>query len=82
MAAPDNLGLRFAPRLRVDQPDAPVQRQVRPHYRHAAGMAHVHGDSVGAFFPSALLPLYQELNPRDDALVAPQSFPSLLYNAL
>src|SRR6267378_2000778 len=79
MAAPDNLSLRFAARSWMDQTDAFVQRQIRSYHRHAAGLAHVHGDGVGTFSPSALFPLYEELNPRDDALVASQTFPSFLY---
>src|SRR2546429_8016550 len=82
MAAPDHLGLRLAARFRVDQPDAFAQREVRSHHSHAAGMAHVHGNRVGAFFAAALFPLYEKFNPRDDAFVAPQSFPSLLYGAI
>ena len=79
MAAPNNLGLRLAARSWMDETDAFVQRKIRSHHRHAAGLTHVHGDSVGAFSPSALFPLYEELNPRDDALVASQTFPSFLY---
>ena len=78
MAAPDNLGLRFAARPWMDQTDALVQRKIRSHHRHAPGLTHVHGDGVSAFSSSALFPLYEELNPRDDALVASQTFPSFL----
>src|SRR5438874_11331842 len=78
MAAPDHLGLRLAARFRVDQPDAFAQREVRSHHSHAAGMAHVHGNRVGAFFDAALLPLYEKFNPRAAALAAAQSFPSSL----
>src|ERR1700674_2770953 len=80
MASPDNLGLRLAARLRMDQPDALAQRQVRSHHRHAAGMTHVHGDGVRAFLRSTLLPLHQELHSGDDALVASKSFPTFFYS--
>jgi hypothetical protein len=82
MAAPDNFGLRLAARSWMDETDAFVQRQIRSHHCHAAGLAHVHGDGVGAFPPSALLPLYEELNARDDALVASQTLPSFLYGPI
>ena len=60
MAAPHNLGFSFAARLRMDQTDALMQWQIRSHHRHAAGVADVHGDGVGAFLCTGLFPLYKK----------------------
>ena len=59
MAAPDNFGVRLAARGRMNQPYALVQRQVRSHDGHTAGVAHVHGDGVGAFMRFALFPFHK-----------------------
>jgi len=78
MAAPDHLSFGFASRLRMDQADAFVQRQVCSHHCHTARVAYVYGDGVGTFFRATLLPLHQELHARNDALMTSQSFPSFL----
>src|SRR5258708_11608617 len=75
VAAPHYLGVGLTASLRMNQPDALVQRQVRPHNGHAAGVADVHGDGVRAFIPSPLLPLDKELHAGNDSPLASEAFP-------
>jgi len=59
MAAPDNLGVSLAARRGMNQAHTLVQRQIRSHHSHAAGVAYVYGNGVGAFMRSTLFPFHK-----------------------
>lgn len=74
VAAPDDLRFGLAAAFRVNQPDALMEAQIAGDHGHAAGMADVHGDGVGA----PLAPFDLEFHARDDALVRAQLSPAIL----
>ena len=59
MAAPNNLGLCLAASSRMNEAHTLVERQIRSHHGHTAGVAHVHGNGVGSFVLSALFPFHK-----------------------
>jgi len=78
MAAPYHFCIGFAACFRMHQPNQFVERQVRPNHSHAAGVAYINCNGVGAFLGSAVLPLHQEFHSGNNAFVASESFPSIL----
>lgn len=78
VATPNHLGIGFAAALGMNQTDALVEAKIAGDHGHAAGMADVHGDGVGAPGRAVFLPFDLEFYAGEDTLVSAKLSPAIL----